>query len=268
MGSVRDEQVMNEPAKLKQRCVGVKEVLCVGTWVTQNVQSRTLVERVNEQLQESCCLKTVLVYGLWSRLPRSEPHTGVGRLCGEAGSSEPDGRPTFYSATTTILRDPTTLDVRKHTAGIRCSSRLNMSTGPGQAHESHFGPTSERIDIASFLQSAQTEAGCADPQCSTSIRGNAQEEWSTLSAGTKSAIQLECRYVFVSGCLALESGNLASNFSGDRIKDGSSFVFRHNALCAHPKAVYSRFTRRLACYVTCARNHENRVCLLLRRDRF
>ena len=149
-----------------------------------------------------------------------------------------------------------------------------MSTGPGQAHESHFGPTSERIDIASFLQSVQADTGCADLQSSTSLRGSAQEEWSTLPAETKSAIQLECWYVFVQGCLALENRNPASNLSGDQTMDGSSFVFRHNALYAHPNtALWSRFTRRLACQrvqeITRRTRYDfsNRVRLLFRRDR-
>lgn len=72
---------------------------------------------------------------------------------------------------------------------------FEMNIGQGQAHESHFGPTSELIDIAQFLRSVQPDSGCTSSQSSDNIRGCAQEEWSTLSDETKRAIQAECRYV-------------------------------------------------------------------------
>ncbi|KAJ3555769.1 hypothetical protein NM688_g2387 [Phlebia brevispora] len=67
-----------------------------------------------------------------------------------------------------------------------------MSIGQGQAHESHFGPTSELIEVSAFLQSAQSEFGAPYPQSSSSIQGSAREEWLTLSEDTKRALQEEC----------------------------------------------------------------------------
>ena len=60
-----------------------------------------------------------------------------------------------------------------------------MSLGQGQAHEAHFGPPSELINVAEFIEAAQafqeTRSGQGDVQ--------------PLSDHSDS-IAVECRYVF------------------------------------------------------------------------
>ena len=75
-----------------------------------------------------------------------------------------------------------------------------MSIGRGQPHESHFGPTSELIDISRFIQSAWPESaggrdahGVAFAQSPADITGNAWLEWLSRSEDEKRDIIEECR---------------------------------------------------------------------------
>ena len=76
-----------------------------------------------------------------------------------------------------------------------------MSVGQGQAHEAHFGPSSELINISQFLHAVQHDATPDGPslfsQSPKDITGSAWEEWVGLSEDDRRVIQDECRFVRV-----------------------------------------------------------------------
>ncbi|KAH9949551.1 snRNA-activating protein of 50kDa MW C terminal-domain-containing protein [Amylocystis lapponica] len=72
-----------------------------------------------------------------------------------------------------------------------------MNIGQGQAHESHFGPPSEFISVAQFLQSAveleEDQRPCHVFSTSpSSITGSAMETWNHLSPDEQLAVAVEC----------------------------------------------------------------------------
>lgn len=81
---------------------------------------------------------------------------------------------------------------------------MSTNLGLGQAHESHFGPCSEQIDVADFLnatrtfgprETRQTESSDADTGVQRVAEDNLRQAWSSLPPAQQDAVTRECRYV-------------------------------------------------------------------------
>ncbi|TFY69154.1 hypothetical protein EVJ58_g572 [Rhodofomes roseus] len=75
---------------------------------------------------------------------------------------------------------------------------MSTSLGLGQAHESHFGPTSEYIDIAAFLDATRVllpnEASRADlSDAQLPQRNNTEKAWKSVPSAQQAAVAAECR---------------------------------------------------------------------------
>ncbi|KAH9832186.1 snRNA-activating protein of 50kDa MW C terminal-domain-containing protein [Rhodofomes roseus] len=74
---------------------------------------------------------------------------------------------------------------------------MSTSLGLGQAHESHFGPTSEYIDIAAFLDATRVllpnEASRADlSDAQLPQRNNTEKAWKSVPSAQQAAVAAEC----------------------------------------------------------------------------